>query len=221
MPASRRSTPTADPAARFLLDRAIANYDRAGVGADDATRARIKALQDRISENSIAFERNIADGRKEVTATPAQLAGLPADYIAAHPPGPDGLVRITTDYPDLGPVMSYAADEGLRRRLNEANLTRAYPANDALLRKIFNDRAELAALLKRPNYAALITEDKMIGSPARAAAFLDEIAGVARAPAERDLAPDAGAAEGDRPGRDERAAVERGLSLPADPQGAI
>ena len=172
---------------RFVIERAIAQYDRAGVGADDATRARIKALQDRISENSIAFERNIADGRKQVTATPAELAGLPADYVAAHKPGPDGRVRISTDYPDLGPVLSYAQDEGLRRRLYEANLTRAYPANDDLLRKIFADRAELARLLGRANYATLITEDKMIGSPANAAKFLDEIATVVEAPAKRDL----------------------------------
>jgi thimet oligopeptidase len=172
---------------RYLLDRAIAQYDRAGVGADDATRAKIKALQDRISENSIAFERNIADGRKEVMATPAELAGLPADYIAARKPGPDGRIRITTDYPDLGPPMSYASSEALRRRLFEANNTRAYPANDVLLRKIFADRAELAALLGRPNYAALITEDKMIGSPANATKFLDEIAAVVDAPAKRDL----------------------------------
>lgn len=172
---------------RFVIERAIAQYDRAGVGADDSTRARIKALQDRISENSIAFERNIADGRKEVTATPAELAGLPADYVAAHKPGPDGRVRISTDYPDLGPVLSYAQNEGLRRRLYEANLTRAYPANDDLLRKIFADRAELARLLGRPNYATLITEDKMIGSPANAAKFLDEIAAVVESPAKRDL----------------------------------
>jgi thimet oligopeptidase len=172
---------------RFLLERAIAQYDRAGVGADEATRAKVKALQDRISENAIAFERNIADGRKEVTATPAELAGLPADYVAAHKPGPDGKVRISTDYPDLGPVLSYASDEGLRRRLYEANLTRAYPANDALLRKIFADRAELAALLGRPDYATLITEDKMIGSPAAARQFLDDIAAVVDAPARRDL----------------------------------
>ena len=172
---------------RFLLERAIAQYDRAGVGADEATRAKVKALQDRISENAIAFERNIADGRKEVTATPAELAGLPADYVAAHKPGPDGKVRISTDYPDLGPVLSYASDEGLRRRLFEANLTRAWPANDALLRKIFADRAELAALLGRPNYATLITEDKMIGSPANAGKFLDDIAAVVNAPARRDL----------------------------------
>jgi thimet oligopeptidase len=172
---------------RFVLERAIAQYDRAGVGSDSATRAKIRALQDRISENGIAFERNIADGRKEVAATPAELAGLPADYIAAHRPGPDGRVRISTDYPDLGPVMSYAADEGLRRRLFEANLQRAWPANDALLRKIFADRAELAALLGRPNYATLITEDKMIGSPANAGKFLDEIATVVETPARRDL----------------------------------
>ncbi|MEO7178968.1 MAG: M3 family metallopeptidase [Allosphingosinicella sp.] len=172
---------------RLILERAIAQYDRGGVGADEATRIKIKALQDRISENGIAFERNIADGRMEVAATPAELAGLPADYIAAHKPGPDGLVHITTDYPDLGPVQSYASNEGLRRRLFEANLKRAYPANDALLRKIFADRAELAALLGRPNYATLITEDKMIGSPANASKFLDEIATVVDAPAKRDL----------------------------------
>jgi thimet oligopeptidase len=172
---------------RFMIERAIAQYDRAGVGSDETTRSKIKALQDRISENSIAFERNIADGRKEVTATPAELAGLPADYIAAHKPGPDGRVRITTDSPDLGPVMAYASDEGLRRRLYEANLTRAYPANDALLRKIFADRAELAALLGRPDYATLITEDKMIGSPANAGKFLDDIAAVVESPARRDL----------------------------------
>jgi thimet oligopeptidase len=177
----------AEPTAKMLLARTIAQYDRAGVGADDATRAKVKALQDRISENSIKFERNIAEGRKEVTAKPAELAGLPADYIAAHKPGPDGLVKITTDYPDSGPVFSYAADEGLRRRLFEANLTRAYPANDVLLRQIFADRAELARLLGRPNYATLITEDKMIGSPTKAAAFLDEINRVAETPAKRDL----------------------------------
>jgi thimet oligopeptidase len=176
----------ADADTRFLLTRAIAQYDRAGVGANDETRDRIRQLQDRITQNGIAFERNIADGRKEVTATAAELAGLPADYVAAHRPGPDGQIRISTDYPDLGPVMSYATNEGLRRRLTEANLTRAYPANDELLRQIFTDRATLAGLLGRPNFATLITEDKMIGSPANATNFLDEVNRVAEAPAQRD-----------------------------------
>jgi len=177
---------SADADTRFLLTRTIAQYDRAGVGTSEATRTRIRALQDRITQNGIAFDRNIANGRAEVTATAAELDGLPADYVAAHPAGPDGRIRISTDYPDLGPVMSYATNEGLRRRLNEANLTRAYPANDELLRQIFTDRQALAALLGRPNFATLITEDKMIGSPANAQNFLDEINRVADAPARRD-----------------------------------
>ena len=177
---------TTDPETRFLLTRAIAQYDRAGVGADAETRARIRALRDRIAANSIAFERNIANGRSEVTATPAELDGLPADYVASHRPGADGLVHITTDTPDLTPVMSYATNEGLRHRLSDANLTRAFPANDALLRQIFADRQALAALLGRPNFATLITEDKMIGSPANAQRFLDEVNRVATAPAQRD-----------------------------------
>lgn len=179
---------SADAVARHLLARAIGNYERSGVASDDATRARITALQQRISETSLAFDRNIAQGRKEVTATPAELEGLPADYLAAHRPGPDGLVRITTNYPDLNPVMTYAANEGLRRRLAEANWTRAYPANDALLRQLFADRAELARLLGRPNFAALIMEDKMIGSPANAQRFLDEIDAIAKPASDRDHA---------------------------------
>lgn len=179
---------SADAPTQFILKREIEQYERSGVGADAATRERIRALQDRISENGIAFARNIADGRKEVSATAAELAGLPADFIASHPPGPDGLVRITTDYPDLGPVLSYAVDQGLRRRLYEASLTRAYPANNALLTKIFNDRAELAKLLGRPSFAALATEDKMIGSADNAARFLDQIATIVEEPSKRDLA---------------------------------
>jgi len=176
----------ADPTTRFLLTRALGQFERSGVAADDSTRARIRALSDRISEKSLAFERGIAEGRKEVKARPEELEGLPADYIAAHKPGSDGLVTITTDYPDLGPVLSYARSDDLRRRLTIANNTRAWPANNDLLRQIFNDRAELARLLGRANYATLITEDKMIGSPAKAQQFLEEIDRVARPASDRD-----------------------------------
>jgi thimet oligopeptidase len=182
------SVAPADPTARFLLARALKQFERAGIASDEATRTQIRTLQDRISRNSLAFERAIAEGRKEVSATPAELEGLPADFLAAHRPGADGRITITTDYPDLGPVMAYASSADLRRRLMVANGTRAYPANDELLRQIFNDRAELARLLGRPNFATLITEDKMIGSPANAERFLGEINQVAQAPSDRDTA---------------------------------
>lgn len=178
----------ADAATRLYLSRTLAAYERAGIAKPEAERARIQKLQDRISELGTMFEKNIADGRKTVTADPSELAGLPADYIAAHKPGPDGKVTIATDTPDYVPVMTYAQSEPLRRRLYEAYQTRAYPANDAILREMFDKRQELATLLGRPDFAALVLEDKMLDTPAKVESLIAEMAQAAKPAAERDYA---------------------------------
>ena len=51
------------------------------------------------------------------SSTRAELDGLPEDYVRAHPPGADGKVRITTDYPDYVPFMTYARDGAAREEL--------------------------------------------------------------------------------------------------------
>ena len=117
----------ASPEARHVLTRALQGFDRAGVSRDEATRAKVAALKKEITDLGLRFDANIANGRKTITADPAELDGLPADYIAAHKPGPDGKVVISTDTPDYSPVMNYARSEALRKRLYEANLTRAWP----------------------------------------------------------------------------------------------
>ena len=57
---------------------------------------------------------------------PKELAGLPEDYVRAHPPGANGKVRITTDYPDYTPFMAYAQERqgprGALARLPPARL---------------------------------------------------------------------------------------------------
>ena len=55
-----------------------------------------------------------------------------ADFIDAHPPGDDGLVTITTDYPDYLPFRTFARDAAARRELTVAFLNRGWPANDAV-----------------------------------------------------------------------------------------
>ncbi|MBA3053567.1 MAG: Zn-dependent oligopeptidase [Sphingomonadales bacterium] len=178
----------ADAATRLYLARTVGSFERAGVGLPPAQRAEAQALQDEIAAAGTGFEKAIADGRKTVTADPVELAGLPADFIAAHPPGPDGKITISTDYPDLVPVLTYAQSEDLRRRLYEANLTRAYPENDARLARLLDLRKQLAALLGRDDYATLVLEDKMLDKPAKVESLIDEMAEAARPAAERDYA---------------------------------
>ncbi|MFC3174463.1 M3 family metallopeptidase [Novosphingobium bradum] len=192
--------PPADPATALYLSRTLGTFERAGVALPEADRARAQALQDRIAEVGTAFEKAIADGRKTVLADPAELAGLPADFLAAHPPGPDGKVVISTDYPDLFPVLAYATSESLRRRLFEANVTRAWPENDARLRDLLNLRDQFARLLGRKDHASLTLEDKMLDTPGKVETLLGQMAEAARPASDRDYARKLAVYQLDHPG---------------------
>ena len=190
----------ADAATRLYLTRSLGGFERSGIALPADQRATAQTLQEQIAEAGTAFDRAIANGRKTVSADPAQLEGLPADFIAAHKPGPDGKITISTDYPDLGPVMAYAKSESLRRRLYEANMTRAWPENDANLAKLLNLRQQFASLLGRKDHAALILEDKMVDTPAKVESLITEMAEAARPAAARDYARKLSVYQQDHPG---------------------
>ena len=137
----------ADAATRHYLERTLLEYRLAGVDRDDATRAKIKALQDKITELGLAFERAVHDDVRTVVADKAQLDGLPQDYLAAHPADADGHVKITTDPPDSWPAQRFANNAELRHELFLAANSVGYPANSETLRGLLAARAELAQLL--------------------------------------------------------------------------
>ena len=59
---------------------------------------------------SLEFSRNIQEGAKTVLVeNAAELEGLPADYLARHTPNCDGHYALTTDQPDMQPVMTFAS----------------------------------------------------------------------------------------------------------------
>lgn len=152
---------------RRLLTEAIRDFRRGGVDLDDAARERVRELTDRDTELSLEFSRNIRDGRREIRVAPDALAGLPQDFIDEHPPGEDGLVVLTTDYPDLMPVREYATDRATRTALVAAYNELAWPANDAVLAELLRLRAERAHLLGYGSWADYETETRMIGRGTR------------------------------------------------------
>ena len=171
-----------------MLARQLANYRRAGVDKDEATRAEVTKLQNRIIADSATFEKNIAEDNRTVTARPEELDGLPAAWLAAHPVGADGMVRIGMTYPEVFPLLSNARSAELRKRVMTAFQTRAYPANAAVLSRVVENRAKLATLLGYPSFAALDLSSRMAGSPARVERFMADIDAVARPVAEAEIA---------------------------------
>ena len=89
-----------DAPTRHYLATTLRDFRRAGVDRDDAARARVRELQEELVSIGQDFDRNIRSDTRTEAFDPASLAGLPDDYVRAHPAGPDGLVRITTEYPD-------------------------------------------------------------------------------------------------------------------------
>jgi Zn-dependent oligopeptidase len=164
-----------DLATKHYLERSLLEYRLSGVDKDDATRAKIHAMQDKITELSLNFGRNVANDVKKVPATRQELDGLPADYISRHKPGADGSYTLTTDSPDMSPVEAFSTSTDLRRRMFIAYNSRAYPANEPVLKNLLETREQLAHTLGYPTYADLATADQMIGSASNLKTFLDQV----------------------------------------------
>lgn len=179
--------PSSDPATRHYIERVLLEYRLAGVDKDEATRAKIRKLQDRITDATLAFGRNVADGKLTVTATRAELKGLPDDYIARHKPAADGTFTLTTDSPDSTPVLNFAADASLRLKMYLAYNQRAYPKNVAVLKDVLETRQELATTLGYKTFADLAMADQMMGSATNLKKFLTEVDEASKAVADKEF----------------------------------
>ncbi len=173
--------PSNDPATRHYLERTLLEYRLSGVDKDDATRAKIRQLQDKTTALSLEFGRNVADGKVSITATRADLAGLPDDFIARHTPAADGTYTLTTDEPDAKPVMNFAKSADLRMKMYLAYNQRAYPKNATVLMDLLRTRQELATTLGYPTFADLDAADQMMGTSANAKALLLQLDEASRA----------------------------------------
>ena len=178
---------SADAETRRFVEHTLRDFRRAGVDRDDATRQRLKEIDEELTKLGQQFSKNLAEDVRAIEVDDAkQLEGLPEDFVAGHPRGADGKIRITTDYPDYNPFMTYAANDGLRKQLYVQYRSRGGEQNEQLMQEILTLRAEKATLLGYANWADYITEDKMIKSGKKAAEFIDRVWKLADKRAKRD-----------------------------------
>jgi thimet oligopeptidase len=181
----------ATPATRHFVERTLLGYRLAGVDKDQATRDRLQALHEKATRLSLEFSRNIQEGGKTIQATPDELTGLPDDYLARHPAKKDETtgserVTLTTDQPDMQPVMTFATSPALRERMFLAYNTRAYPANKQILLDLLSTRQEIASILGFRSWADLATADQMMKSAANVRTFLTRLDEASRNGARRE-----------------------------------
>jgi Zn-dependent oligopeptidase len=177
----------ADAATQYYVKRTLLEFRLAGVDKDEATRAKIKLLNDDLTRLSAQFGRNIQESQlKVVVKDPAELAGLPADFIASHKPAADGTITLTSDSPDVTPVLQFGANADLRHRVFLAYNNRAYPQNLQVLADLLKKREELAVLLGYKHWSDMNAADKMAGNSQTIARFIDQIDVASKSAADRE-----------------------------------
>ena len=190
----------ADAATRYYVSRELRDYRLGGVDKPDATRVRLQALQDELTEVAAEFARNQRDGRRALTASVSELEGLPADFIARHKPDASGAITLTTDAVDLRPVMTYARNADLRRRLLTESHNVAAPANVAVLQRMLRVRRDIATLLGFRNWAEYDMASRMAADVPTVSAFIDRIVEASAAKAAREFGQLLRAKQKEQPG---------------------
>ena len=172
---------------RRYVEHMLLDFKRSGVDKDEATREKIKKLNEEINLIGQTFEKNIRQGARQLVLDSVEdLAGLPQDYIDNHKPNLQGKIVLTTAYPDYVPFMQYAKNDALRKQFYVIFRQQAYPENKAVLHQLITKRHELAQILGYENFSQLVTEDKMIKSPENAQSFIDRVSALATPRAEAE-----------------------------------
>jgi len=170
------------------LDKILREFRRNGVDKDEDTRKKITDLKNKVTEFTQIFDKNLAEDTRFVEVKDAaRLKGLPQDFIDQHKPDENGVIKISTDWPDYYPVIQYADDDELRRELWMTMMNLGYPKNTPVFKDVLKTRRDLSNILGYKNWAWYATEEMMIKSPDNSIEFVNKVSQLARPSATRDV----------------------------------
>lgn len=182
-----RSEPLVGERARLLAD-VLRDFRRNGLELPPDKQKRLRELNQEITAVGQEFMQNIAKSVGKIEVTPAQLAGLPKEYVAKHPPNAAGKVEITTDYPDFFPFVTYAKDRKAALDLYVKFTNRGGEANVKLLGRLLELRHEKAKLLGYATWADYAIEPRMAKTSAAVREFLAKLRDALKEPAKAEMA---------------------------------
>jgi thimet oligopeptidase len=182
-----RKEPLGGTRARLLAETSR-DLRRNGLFLAPEQQKQLRALNEELSKLVQEFETNLAGSTLSIQVEPARLRGLPQPYLDQHKPGADGMVTITTDYPDYFPVVTYAEDRSVARALAEKFDNRAADKNLKVLARVLELRNQKAKLLGYATWADYAIEPRMAKKAEAVRKFLEDVAGQVKEPGKKEYA---------------------------------
>ncbi|AXK71597.1 M3 family peptidase [Lysobacter sp. TY2-98] len=189
-----------DPESKRLVEKYYQDFVRSGAKLDDAQKARLKAINAEMAKLGTQFSQNVLAERNDmaiVVDNKADLAGLPEEAIAATAkaatdhkmPGKYVIELVNTT---IQPPLTFLENRALREKIFKASIARGSRGNKfdntGIVSQVAKLRAEKAALLGYPTYAAYALEDQTAKTPEAVNSMLGKLAPPAVANAKREAA---------------------------------
>ncbi|MEA3062777.1 MAG: peptidyl-dipeptidase Dcp [Sphingomonadales bacterium] len=177
-----------DPEQRQLLEVYYHQFVHAGAQLSEPDKAKLRALNGQISTLETAFQQKLVAAAKAgalVVDSPAKLTGLDQGAIAAAAQSAkdrklDGKWVIPLQNTTQQPTLSSLSDRATREALFNQSWNRAEKgdANDtrSTIEQLAVLRAQKAALLGYPNWAAYVLSDQMAVTPEAVQNFIGKLA---------------------------------------------
>jgi peptidyl-dipeptidase Dcp len=181
------------------LEETYKNFVRNGALLDADSQAKLKDVNARLSALYIKFNKNLLEANNtfEIVVDNAdELSGIPQSTIdnaaeEAKSRGKEGKWVFTVHAPSRLPVLQYADNRDLREKMWRGYTSNAQSGNTdnrPVVSDIVKARAEKAALLGYPDFAAYMTADVMAKTPEAAEALLLSIWEPAKAKVKEEVA---------------------------------
>ncbi|MBA3486659.1 MAG: dipeptidyl carboxypeptidase II, partial [Lysobacter sp.] len=193
-----RDTLGLDPQGVRLIERYHTSFVRSGANLSEQQKARLREINGEMAKLGTTFSQNVM---AEVNAsaitvdTLEQLAGLSEEQITAAAEAAksrklDGKYVVALQNTTGQPFEAHLQNRELRERLHKASVVRGSRGNEfdnsGIVATVVKLRAEKAAMLGHPTYAAYVLEDETAKSPHAVNEMLAKLAPAAVANARRE-----------------------------------
>ncbi|NHZ33086.1 M3 family metallopeptidase [Massilia sp. CCM 8692] len=177
-----------DAESKYLLERYHKDFVRAGANLSTEDKEKLKAFNSEIATMQTTFTQNVlkeTNASALIVDTRAELAGMSEAAIdaaaaAAKTRGQEGKFAIALVNTSGQPPLAVLTNRAVRERLMTASLTRGSRGgefdNRGVVIKLAKLRAERAALLGYPNFAAYSLEDQTAKDTGAVNKLLSELA---------------------------------------------
>ncbi|KAI8467776.1 MAG: Thimet oligopeptidase [Monoraphidium minutum] len=176
----------ATPEARALtgekkryLEHSMRDARRSGLDLPKPKRDELAGLLKKMAKIGLDFSACLDADTTSLSFAPADLNGTSSEFVAGlkRDKSDAGKVMVTVKYPDYTPISQDCTVEGTRKALEYAFNNVCAKENTKRLDDLVALRAQVAALLGYPTWAAYVQETLMAKSPARVMGFLTELRG--------------------------------------------